>query len=133
MITEINHIGLCVKSIDETLKIWKQAMGAEEIGRASYPQMGQTSAMIKVGEAYFELMEPCGEGGLVANFLEKHGEGIHHISVHTDDLPGDKVRFEEAGVRILGNDEDPIVFTHPKSFTGTIFEISSGGNEKVEL
>ena len=72
MITEMNHVGICVKSIDDTLKIWKQAMGAEgdRKGRP-YPQMGQTSAMVKVGEAYFELMEPCGEGGLVAEFPGK--------------------------------------------------------------
>lgn len=133
MITGINHVGICVKSIESTMEIWKKEMPLTEIGRASYPEMGQTSAMIKIGDSYIELMEPIGGEGVVANFLKKRGEGIHHISLHSDSMLEDKAAFEAAGTHILGKEDDPVLFTHPKSSFGVIFEITESRNEKVEL
>ncbi len=133
MITGINHVGICVNSIDTVLDVWKQEMGAEEIGRAAYPALGQISAMIQIGDSYVELMEPMGEEGVVASFLRKHGEGLHHVSLHSDDLSGDKRRFESTGTRILGKGEDPVIFTHPKTSFGVVFEITEGRNEKIDL
>jgi methylmalonyl-CoA epimerase len=133
MITGVNHIGLAVRSIDETLAKWKVQLGAEEIGRCAYPTLGQTSVLVKVGDSYFELMEPLGTEGVIPSFLEKHGEGFHHISLHSDDLQGDCKRLEETGVRILGRPGDPVMFTHPKTTTGVVYEITESRNEKVDV
>lgn len=133
MITGVNHIGLVVRSIDETLAEWKERFGAEEIGRCEYATLGQTSAMIKVGDSYFELMEPLGTEGVIPAFLEKHGEGFHHISLHSDDLQADCGRLEQTGVRLLGRPGDPVMFTHPKTTSGVLYEITEGHNERVDV
>ena len=133
MITGINHIGICVKCIDNVLDVWKKSMNPIEIGRASYPKMGQTSAMIKIGSSFFELMEPIGEEGVIAEFLKKYGEGIHHISIHSTNIRADKAAFEAVGIRVLGKAGDPMLFTHPKSNFGIVFEITENENEKIEI
>lgn len=133
MITGINHIGIVVNSIDETLKLWRAIMGATELGRAHYANLGQISAMVRVGDSYFELMEPLGEDGVIPDFLKKHGEGIHHVSIHSDNLPEDKAVFELQNVRVLGNEDDPVVFTHPKTSTGIVFEMTESRNGRVDL
>jgi methylmalonyl-CoA epimerase len=132
MITGVNHIGLAVRSIDETLRKWAVQFGAEEAGRCEYPALGQTSALVRIGESYFELMEPLGTEGVIPSFLERHGEGLHHISLHSDDLEGDCRRLEETGVRILGRPGDPVMFTHPKTTAGVVYEITESRNERIE-
>jgi methylmalonyl-CoA/ethylmalonyl-CoA epimerase len=124
MITGVNHIGLVVNSIDETLKKWAVMFGAREIGRRALPDLGQISALVMVGESYFELMEPLGETGVVPSFLAKHGEGLHHISLHSDGLDHDRALMEEVGVKLLGGPGTPVVFTHPRSTNGVVFEIT---------
>ena len=131
MITGVDHIGLAVKSIDETLEKWTVVFGAREIGRREFPELGQTSALVLVGDAHFELMEPFGSEGVVPAFLEKHGEGFHHVSLHSDSLDTDRGVFEGGGVRIMCIPGEPVLFTHPKTTNGVVFEITGGIDEEV--
>jgi methylmalonyl-CoA epimerase len=131
MITGVNHIGLVVKSIDETLERWALQFGAREIGRREFPDLGQTSALVGIGESRFELMEPLGTEGVVPSFLEKHGEGLHHISLHSDDFHEDCGRLEQTGVRTIGIPGEPVMFTHPRTTNGVVFEIMEGRDEEA--
>jgi methylmalonyl-CoA epimerase len=124
MITGVDHIGLAVKSIDETMEKWAAVFGAREIGRREFPELGQTSALVLVGQARFELMEPLGPEGVVPAFLEKHGEGFHHVSLHSDSLEADRGVLEDGGVRIVCVPGEPVLFTHPKTTNGVVFEIT---------
>ena len=134
MIDGINHIGLAVRSIDDTVAKWRAFMAVEEIGRAEYPDMGQTSALIRLGESsYFELMEPLGEKGVVYEFLMKNGEGFHHVSLHSQALESDCAAMAASGVKILGDSRGPIVFAHPRSMNGLLCEINECGNAKVDI
>ena len=90
MFKGINHIGIVVKDIDATLEFMEKAFGAREIRRMSIPEAGQISCMLAIGDDEFELMEPIGDSGVVGKFLASHGEGLHHISLKTDDLDNDK-------------------------------------------
>jgi methylmalonyl-CoA/ethylmalonyl-CoA epimerase len=126
MIKGINHIGLAVKSIDETLQFLKEAYGAEELERHSFPEIGQVSSLVRIGKDHFELMEPFG-AGVVAKFLEEKGEGFHHISLLSDNLQEDCEHLEKQGVKIIGKTlEGPfkVAFTHPKTTRGIIYEIA---------
>lgn len=125
MITGIYHIGLVVKSIDETLELLSGVFGAKEIGRRSYPDLGQTSCLVSIGDSKYELMEPIGTEGVVPKFLAEKGEGFHHISLLSDDLDADCADFEEKGVKILGR-SDKVAFTHPKTTGGILYEITEG-------
>ncbi len=133
MIDGINHIGIVTGNIEETLTKWKTYMELEVVGSANYPERGQMSTMVKIGESsYIELMQPLGESGVIADFLKKHGEGIHHISLHTNGLSGDCNLLGENGIKVLGNPGDAVRFTHPKTTNGVLFEVTESRNEKVE-
>lgn len=127
MIKGINHIGFVVKSIDDTLAFLKTAYNAEESERHEFPELGQVSCLVQIGNGRFELMEPLGDTGVVSKFLETKGEGFHHISLLSDSLEKDCRELENKGVKIIGKSyEGPVkvAFTHPKSSKGIIYEIT---------
>lgn len=126
MLTELLHIGFVVKSIDDALEQMKK-LGAVEIGRKELPAIGQTSALVQLGNIRYELMEPLGTEGVVPKFIEKHGEGFHHISFKCDSADDEAARLLAEGVRLLGKtpgDGKTKFFTHPKSTGGIIYEIN---------
>ena len=136
-IVGLNHIGICVNSIDAALETLNKAFGAYEcgeiepgkIGRMSYAKLGQTSALIQLGDFKIELMEPYGEvEGTVGKFLKKHGEGLHHISLITDDIDADDEHLAENGIHSLAKapkgPHDRVMFTHPKETSSIVFEIT---------
>lgn len=127
MITGINHVGLVVKSIDETIELMNKFMNVQELQRIPLKPMGQTSCELQFGDSRYELMEPLGEGGVVADFLNKTGGGFHHISLKSDDFDADIERFKAAGVKIIGISElngIRYAFTHPKTSGGILYEIA---------
>ena len=123
MITGINHVGLVVKNIDDTLLLLTSLFGAREIGRRTYPDLGQTSSLVAIGDSKHELMEPTGTEGVVPKFLDKYGEGFHHISLLSDNLNADCDHLEKQGVTILSR-SDKMAFTHPKTTGGILYEIA---------
>jgi len=120
---------LVVKNLDETVKLMCAVFGAKEIGRKSFPEMGQTSCMVSIGGTNFELMEPLGTEGVIPKFLEKNGEGFHHISLTSDDLNQDCLNFEKWGIKLVDKSEN-IVFLHPKTSKGVLFEIEQGSDNQ---
>ena len=128
MITGLNHIGIVVKDIDETMKLFSGAFGAEEIGRKTFAELGQTSALISIGDFKIELMAPYGDKGVVPDFLRKRGEGLHHISVITDGIDAEDEHLARNGINVMakapkGMKDDRVMFTHPKQTNGIVFEI----------
>lgn len=127
MITGINHVGLVVKSIDETIELLSKFMNVEVLQRISLKAMGQTSCEVQFGDSKYELMEPLGENGVAADFLSKTGGGFHHISLKSDDFDADVECFKAAGVKIVGISElngTRYAFTHPKTSGGILYEIA---------
>lgn len=124
MIKKINHIGFVVENIDDTLELLSKAFGAVEVERQSFPQLGQTSCIVQIGESKYELMESLGKEGVVPGFLAKHGPGFHHISLHTDNLKEAIEQMEAAGIKIVGQIEDT-AFTNPKSSGGIVYEVTT--------
>jgi len=128
MIKGLNHIGIVVKDIDETMKLFSRIFGAEEIGRKAFAELGQTSALISIGDLKIELMAPYSDKGVVPDFLRKRGEGFHHISVITDDIDAEDEHLAKNGVNVIakapkGIKDDRVMFTHPKQTNSIVFEI----------
>ncbi len=126
MIIGMKHIGVAVRSIDDTMALWSELYGAEELKRDAFEMAGQTSALVRIGDTYFELMEPLPgfeDRSTVYKFLQTHGEGLHHLSFQTDDLDADAAHMESLGVKVLGKGQ-PVIFTHPKTTTGIVNEIT---------
>ena len=127
MIKGINHVGFVVKSIDDVLEFLARVYDAKEIDRQEFPELGQVSCLVQIGDGKFELMEPLGDVGVVPKFLKTHGEGLHHVSLLSDNLEEDCQRLENQGVEIIGRSYEgsfKTAFTHPRSSKGVIYEIA---------
>jgi methylmalonyl-CoA/ethylmalonyl-CoA epimerase len=129
MIRRIDHIGIAVEKIDEALKLYSNALGLQ-LTRTEIEE-GQKSivAFLPAGESEVELIEPIGEDGPVARFLQKRGEGIHHICFEVDDILATLDQLKRSGVQLiderpyLGTGGKKIAFIHPKGAHGVLIEL----------
>jgi len=138
MIKGINHLGIVVKNIDEVVSFLGEAFGAEEINRIDVPQMKQISAIVRMGDGCFELMEPTAPDGPAGRFLDSKGGGLHHVSILCDDLEAACEKLESQGLQVIGKMIDGpirVAFLHPKSAKGILFELtdrsSLGGSKNT--
>ena len=125
MLLKVKHIGYVCRSIDDTMAEWSAKFGAKEVRpRKTFAEIGQTSTLVEIGETRFELMEPYGDQpSTVSKFLERSGEGFHHLSWICDDVNKTAEELDAAGVKVLGAG-NPVIFTHPKTCSGFVFEIT---------
>jgi methylmalonyl-CoA/ethylmalonyl-CoA epimerase len=128
MLKGISHIGIAVKNLDEAIKVYTEALGAqlEEVQRA--PEAGMAAAMLSVGSNKIELIEPIGTEGAIAKFLESRGEGIQHICIEVDDIDKTLESLSAKGIRLIDEKareglEGRIAFIHPKSMNGVLIEL----------
>ena len=129
MIKRIDHIGIAVNNIDDALKVYAEALGLKVTHTDT--EIGQKSivAFLPAGDGEVELVEPMDPESPVARYLQKHGEGIHHICFEVDDLGAALDRLRENGVQLI--DEEPyigtggkrIAFIHPKTAHGVLIEL----------
>jgi methylmalonyl-CoA epimerase len=95
----------------------------------TFPEEGFRSTLISKEEVTFELIEPIGSEGIIQKFVEKHGGGLHHISIQVDDLEGEIKRLKTQGVKFVNeepsqvSETSKIVFVHPRSTTGLLIEL----------
>lgn len=129
MLTKINHIGIAVKSLDETLPFYRDNLGMAFAGIEEVAEQKVRVAMLQVGESKIELLEPTSEDSPVAKFIEKNGAGIHHIAYEVLDVEAAIATLLGNGARMI--DEKPrcgahgtrIAFIHPKSSNGVLTEL----------
>jgi len=129
MIKGIDHIGIAVKSIPEAKKFWVDTLGLELLHVEDVPEQKVRVAMLKAGETTIELLEPTAPDSPVQKFIEKRGEGLHHVTFQTDKLADRLKALKAAGVNLI--DERPrvgaagagIAFLHPKSAHGVLIEL----------
>ncbi len=133
MLKKINHIGIAVKSIDASVPFYRDALGMTFEGTEEVAEQKVRVAFFVIGESRIELLEPTSADSPVAKFLEKNGEGVHHLAYEVDDLEQALAAMKAEGVRLI--DEVPrkgahgtsIAFLHPKSTGGVLTELCRGG------
>lgn len=125
---KINHIGIAVKDIDESLKFWRDALGIELSHIEDVPSQKAKVAFLPVGESEVELVNPTTEDSGVAKFIAERGGGMHHLCLEVEDIEDTIATLKEKGVRMI--DEVPKVlpgrkmaFVHPKSTGGVLIEL----------
>lgn len=129
MITQINHIGIAVNSLDEQIEFYRDVLQLEFEGFEEVPDQMVRVAMFKVGEVRIELLEPTSPDSPVAKFLEKKGEGMHHIAYETDQIKDKIIEFKNAGIQMIddnprqGTHDTQIAFIHPRSSGRVLTEI----------
>jgi methylmalonyl-CoA epimerase len=128
MLTKIDHVGIAVQSIDDRLPIYRDGLGLEHVHTETVESQGVRVACLAIGESALELLEPLGDEGPVASFLESHGEGIHHLAVGCEDIDRARKAAEEAGLELLsdepvdGAENKLISFVHPADTGGVLLE-----------
>lgn len=127
MIKQISHLGIAVKDLEEAREFYRSVLGLE----SSDPIIGGDGtinvSMVEVGNTLIELLQPIGNEGVIAKFLEKRGEGFHHICYEIDDINAEISSLKAAGMEILGEPrpgaEGMSVFLHPRGTHGVLVEL----------
>ena len=134
MLQKINHIGIAVTSIDEALPFYRDNLGMSFQGIEEVAEQKVKVAMLRIGEAKIELLEPTDPESPVARFIEKNGPGVHHLAYEVDDIEQAIARLEQEGVRMIdrtprnGAHGTRIAFIHPKSSVGVLTELCQAGH-----
>ena len=129
MINHIDHLGIAVRSLDETVPIYEKALGLRCEHREEVPSQKVRTAFFDVGGVHLELLEPTSPESPIAKFLVDRGEGVHHIAFRTDDITGQLAQAAGAGVRLIhekpfeGAAGKLVAFLHPKSTHGVLTEL----------
>jgi methylmalonyl-CoA/ethylmalonyl-CoA epimerase len=127
--THIEHIGIAVSNLDEAIKYWENVMGLKCYNIEEVKDQKVRTAFLKIGEVKIELLEPTSEDSTIAKFIEKKGEGIHHIAFCVEDTNKALKDIEGNGIRLIdkqarkGAEGLNIGFLHPKSTLGVLTEI----------
>jgi methylmalonyl-CoA epimerase len=124
----IDHLGIAVRSIDEALKFYRDQLGLDVSLRETVEHENVTVAMLPLGEPRIELLEPTQADSVIGRFLEKRGEGIHHVAIRVPDLTASVERLKNNGARLLneprkGAGGHLYVFVHPSSTGGVLIEL----------
>mgnify|MGYP001601160674 FL=1 len=128
MITRIDHLGIAVRSLDETIPYYEKSLGLKCEHREEVPSQKVRTAFFHVGEVHLELLEPTSPESPIARFLEKNGEGVHHVAFATTDINAQLRDASASGCRLIH--EQPfegaagklVAFLHPKSTHGVLTE-----------
>lgn len=129
-VLKLDHIGIAVKNLDETLKFYTEALGLELHGMETVEEQKVKVAFLPVGDTEVELLESTSPDGPIARFIEKKGEGIQHMAFKVENIEEAIAHMKEKGFRMI--DEKPrygaggakIAFMHPKSSHGVLVELS---------
>ena len=128
-ITKINHIAVAVTDIDESLNFWRDALGLELAELRDVPAESAQIAFLPVGGTEIELVRPTTDDSGLAKYIEKHGEGMHHLCLETDDILAMMAQLKEKDIQLInesprtGADGKKYAFIHPKSTGGVLVEL----------
>ena len=128
-ILKIDHLGIAVNSIEDGKNLWTDALGLSFEGAETVEEQKVTTAFFPVGESEVELLESTSPDGPVAKFLEKKGQGVHHVAFRVENIEAALAELKEKGIRLI--DETPrkgaggakIAFLHPKATNGVLVEL----------
>ena len=122
-------MGIAVKSLEASIPYYENILGLKCYAIEEVPSQKVKTAFFKIGQTKIELLEPTSEESPIAKFIEKRGEGVHHIAFATDNLPAALAEVEEKGVQLIdkaprgGAEGLEIAFLHPKSTQGVLTEL----------
>jgi LAO/AO transport system kinase len=124
----IDHVGVAVRSLAESLPFYTDQMGMKLLGQEMVAQEKVNVAMLAVGPSRIELLEPASPDSTIAKFIDKRGPGLHHVAMRVDDLSAVMNRLEAAGAKLLGTPQRGAgghlyMFVHPASSGGVLWEI----------
>jgi len=130
MYKRLTHVGIAVRNLETSRKVFSMLFNATETHSEEVADQKVKAMFFTIGEGGIELLEPTSPDSSVAKFIEKRGEGVHHLSFEVDDIDLEIARLKRAGFQMIdekpraGADGYRIAFLHPKSTGGVLVEIS---------
>ena len=128
MPTRIHHVGVAVADLDESIRLYTSALGAELVHRATNEKEGLEAAFLRVGDGEIELMAALRDDSPVGKFMARRGPGLHHVAYGVTDIDRSLAEAREAGLELIdsvpriGMHGTRIAFVHPKSLEGVLTE-----------
>ena len=125
----IHHLGVAVRSIDQALSLYRDALGMQVAHETVVEAEKVKVAMLRAGEPSIELLEPTEPDSVIAKFLDRKGEGLHHVAMEVEDLDAAVERLRARGARLIhaepriGAEGYRYVFVHPESAGGVLLEL----------
>jgi methylmalonyl-CoA/ethylmalonyl-CoA epimerase len=129
--THIEHIGIAIKNLESSIKFYEDILGLKCYGIEEVKDQKVRTAFFMVGQTKIELLESTDPEGPIGRFIEKRGEGLHHIAFAVDNLPESLRQVDSKGVQLIdrsprrGAEGMNIAFLHPKSTNGVLMELCS--------
>lgn len=126
---KIEHIGIAVKDLEASNLLFEKLLGRSHYKIEEVASEGVRTSFFKTGENKIELLEALGDSSAIAKFLEKRGEGVHHIAFAVNDITAEIKRLQAEGFTVLseepkiGADNKLVTFLHPKSANGVLIEL----------
>lgn len=135
MLGKIEHVAVAVADLDAAIAHYSRTWGLEVAHRERVEDQGVEEAMLPLGDSYLQLLGPTAPDTTVGKFIERRGEGLHHIAYEVDDLPGALAELKAKGVRLI--DEEPrlggrghmVAFVHPRGNHGLLVELIQAPKE----
>jgi len=130
---KIDHIAIAVNNVEESAKVYQEALGVNSVEFETVETEGVRVAIIHLENGRIELMQPTNDSSPIKKFLDKKGPGLHHMALETDNIEGEVSRMEGCGVQFLGKIRPgsagtKVTFIHPKSLHGVLAELCSHPN-----
>ena len=127
---KIDHIAIAVNDVEESAKVYQQALNIDDIEFETVESEGVKVAILHLENGRIELMQPTNDTSPIKKFLDKKGEGLHHMALETDNIDGEVERMEGCGIQFLGKVRPgsagtKVTFIHPKSLHGVLAELCS--------
>ena len=130
---KIDHIAIAVNDVEESAKVYQQALGVDSVEFETVESEGVKVAIIELENGRIELIQPTNDSSPIKKFLDKKGQGLHHMALETDNIEGEVERMEGCGIQFLGKVRPgsagtKVTFIHPKSLNGVLTELCSHPN-----
>lgn len=129
LLTEIDHVAIAVNDLEAAIGYYRDTFGAEVAHREVVESDGVEEALLKVAESYIQLLTPTRDDSPVAKYLERRGEGLHHVAYRVDDCAVALDAVKASGGRVIDEAPRPgsrgttVAFVHPKTALGTLIEL----------
>ena len=129
LLTEVDHVAIAVRDIDAAIAFYEETFGATVVHRERVDSDGVEEALIKVADSYIQLLIPTSDDSPVARYLEKKGEGVHHVGYRVDDCAAALQSVKDHGGQVIDQAPRPgsrgttVAFVHPKGAFGTLIEL----------
>ncbi len=134
----VDHVAIAVNNVDQAIKNYQKVLNSDRIEVEIVENEKVKVAMINLQDTRIELMEPTEPSSTISKYLEKHGEGIHHIAITADNIEQDLSRASASGIKLLGDLREgsygrKIIFLHPKSLHGVLLELCEAPPDRDSL